>query len=232
MFRGLKKMVALVSAAAAVALILPAGQAHAATTSPLLDRFSRYDAGSNWTDGDTNGFWKTMFNGYGRVGIVRDGSKVLSLRPKVADQASETHAALVVSKRTFGNLDMRMRMKTVDQIREGKANPWEVAWSMWNYRDNTHFYYLILKPNGWELGKGDPAYAGAQRFLATGSKSFPVGRWHNVRVRQVGRTMTVWANGQKLTSFTDNERPYTSGSIGVYNEDAKTYFDDVAVTTL
>ena len=44
--------------------------------------------------------------------------------------------------------------------------------------------------------------------------------------------MTVWADGQLLTKFTDTERPYTSGSVGFYNEDAKTYFDDVSVVDL
>ena len=87
-----------------------------------------------------------------------------------------------------------------------------------------------MKPNGWEVGKADPAYPGAQRFLATGSsKKFLVGTWSSVKVRHVGATMTVWADGQQLTEFTDTERPYTSGSVGFYNEDAKTYFDNVRV---
>jgi hypothetical protein len=198
----------------------------------LLERFSRYETGTQWSDSKTYGAWKAVFDGYGRVGISRDGSNVLSLRPKASTVASETHAALVVSRRRFGDLDMRMRMKTVDQLRKGRANPWEVAWSLWHYQDNTHFYYLILKPNGWELGKADPAYPGAQRFLATGGRRFAVGKWHNVRVRQVGRRMTVWANGRKLTSFVDKQRPYRDGSIGVYNEDAKTFFDDVKAVAL
>lgn len=228
--RGLK-----LAAVCLAAVLLASGVTAPAATAEdltLLDRFSRYDAGSEWSDSSTHGFWKAVFDGYGRVGIERAGSKVLSLRPRASDTRSETHAALVVSRRRFDDLDMRMRMKTVDQLRAGKPNPWEVAWSLWQYTDNTHFYYLILKPNGWELGKADPAYPGAQRFLATGSKRFPIGQWHSVRVRQVGRTMTVWANGQKLTRFVDRQRPYKSGSIGVYNEDAKTFFDDVAVAAL
>jgi hypothetical protein len=44
--------------------------------------------------------------------------------------------------------------------------------------------------------------------------------------------MTVWANGRQLTSFVDRQRAYTDGSIGVYNEDAKTFFDDVTVAAL
>lgn len=231
MFRGLKRTmgaVALVVAALAVTLVVVPAQA--ATTSRLVDGFTSYETGSEWSDASTHGFWRAVFDGYGRIGVTRDDSKVLSLRPKVSDDASETHAALVVSRGRFADMDMTMRMKTADQLREGRPNPWEVAWSLWHYQDNTHFYYLILKPNGWELGKADPAYPGAQRFLATGSQHFAVGRWHRVRVRQVGATITVWANGERLSSFTDRQRPYKDGSVGVYNEDAKTFFDDVEVS--
>jgi hypothetical protein len=124
-------------------------------------------------------------------------------------------------------------MRTVRQLRTGSApNPWEAAWALWHYTDNEHFYYVILKPNGWELGKEDPAYPGAQRFLATGESPFPIGPTYTVRVRQIGNVTTVWADGRQLVSFTDNERPYRSGAIGLYNEDAEVEFDGVSVTDL
>ena len=121
-------------------------------------------------------------------------------------------------------------MRTVRQLRTGTApNPWEVGWTLWHQTDNTHFYYFILKPNGWELGKADPAYAGAQRFLATGGQVFSPSAWHTVRVRQVGSAMTVWVDGSPVASFTDNERPYTNGAFGLYNEDAEVHFDEVHI---
>ena len=150
--------------------------------------------------------------------------------PKVATQPSVTHASLATSTTSFEDIDLTVRMRTVSQLRTGSApNPWEVPWLLWHYTDNYHFYYVILKPNGWELGKEDPAYPGAQRFLATGGGSFAVGPWYTVRVRQVGNTMTVWANGTELVTFTDNERPYASGRLGLYNEDSHVHFDDVVV---
>ena len=188
---------------------------------------------STWWEGSTHGAWTTRFDGFGRVAVERAGSKVLMLRPQVSEEAGETHAALVTSKRTFSSMQLTARAKTVKQLRTSDPNPWESAWVIWNYTDNTHFYYLALKPNGWEVGKADPRYEGAQRFLATGSDmKFPIGTWASVDIRQVGNTMEVSANGKLLTTFTDNERPYTSGAVGVYNEDAKTYFDNIRVTSL
>ena len=39
--------------------------------------------------------------------------------------------------------------------------------------------------------------------------------------------MTVKVNGTLLVSFTDKERPYTSGKVGFYTEDAEVELDGV-----
>jgi hypothetical protein len=175
------------------------------------------------------GLWNTIFDGYGSVGVA-GSDPAAALAPKASTQPGETHAALVASKAQFGDLDLTLRMQTVRQLRTGSApNPWETAWALWNYTDNTHFTYLVLKPNGWELGKEDPAYPGAQRFLATGSDPFPVGSWYQVHVHQVANTISVSVDGKLLTTFVDNERPYTSGAVALYTEDADVRFDDVRV---
>ena len=226
----LRKLAAAVAVAATVAAFaqVPAG----AGSLSLAEDFEALST-STWSDGTTHGKWTSRFDGYGRVGVERLGSKVLVLKPKASDSPGETHAALVTSRKTFSSMQLTARAKTARQLRSPAPNAWESAWVLWNFKDNTHFYYLALKPNGWELGKADPAYPGAQRFLATGSNvKFPVGTWASVKVRQVGNTMSVWANGQKLTTFTDSQRPYTSGAIGLYNEDAKTLFDNVSVSAL
>ena len=101
---------------------------------------------------------------------------------------------------------------------------------MWHYTDDHHVYSIVLKPNGWELGKEDPAYPGAQRFLATGTvPSFPIGVQRVVRVRQIQSTISVWVDGRRLTTVTDRERPYTEGRVGLYTEDASVIFDNVVV---
>lgn len=212
----------------------PAG---AATTTlswqvALRSSFTAVPAGVLWRDGQTYGAWRSDFNGYGATKVRVLDQRVLSQRPKAATRPSQTHASLVTTRRRFGTIDVSAQLRTVRQLRTGsRPNPWEVAWVLWNYRDNVHFYYLVLKPNGWELGKEDPAYPGAQRFLATGSGSFPVGRWHGVRIRQVGNVITVWADGVRLTRFRDTERPYLTGRVGLYNEDAEVHFRRIVVRT-
>lgn len=223
-------LLAMLLLLALVASLLFGGRASAGSGDHFAQNFQSLAADKPWEDGTVHGKLHSVFDGYGSVGVVRDGGKVLSLSPKTSTSPDETHAALVTSVPSFDGFDLTARMKTVEQLRQNNPNPWEVGWIVWNYTDNTHFYYLTLKPNGWELGKADPAYPGAQRFLATGSdRTFPVGEWNTVRIRQVGNTMTVSANGTKLTTFTDSESPYRHGSVGFYTEDARVNFDNVVV---
>ncbi|MFF3111178.1 family 16 glycoside hydrolase [Kitasatospora sp. NPDC057904] len=179
-----------------------------------------------WTDGSVHGPWRSVFDGHGANTGFTNG---LALSPKPARQPDETHAGLIVSTRQYGDMSLQARMRTVAQLRTPTPNPWEVPWLVWAYTDPDHFYYLILKPNGWELGKRDPAYPGGQRFLATAAEEFPVGDWSDVKVVQRGAHLDVSVDGKGLVSYDDEERPYPGGSIGAYTEDAQAVFSDIAV---
>ncbi|MBN9610529.1 MAG: hypothetical protein BGO26_16370 [Actinobacteria bacterium 69-20] len=230
---------ALVIVAAAPATAAPthvaarpvASTPHAASGKVLLkDNFTSVPAGRTLTDGDPVGSnWHVRYAGFGSV--IATNHPALRLTPAVSKRQNETHAALVTTNRSFGDIDATVSMRTDAQLRKGSApNPWEAAWLLWHYTDDNHFYSLVLKPNGWELGKEDPAYPGSQRYLATGNVPvFPTGAWYKVRVRQVGPSMTVWVNGKQLVSFTDKQRPYASGHLGLYNEDAQTSFTGIEV---
>ncbi len=187
-------------------------------------------------DGTKFGSWEVRYASYGCVNIQGTGSdSAMVISPKVSTSAAETHAPLVLGPSVTGDLDFTLRMKTDSQLRKNSTpNAWEVGWVLWDYTDDTHFYSLVLKPNGWELGKEDPAYGGAQRFLATGSSpAFPIGQWYTVRItRDASSHIKAYVNGTLLTEFIDTERPYLSGRIALYNEDAITRFDDIRVGKL
>jgi hypothetical protein len=156
-------------------------------------------------------------------------SRVLVLSPQAATRADVTHSALVLTRKRYsGSVAFAGRLQTVKQLRTGSApNPWECGWVVWNYRDSEHFYYLAVKPNGWEIGKRDPAYPGGQRFLASGHTAYPIGSWHRFAVTQDGARMTVHLNGTKIAAYTDAERPYTDGALGFYVEDAEIQIDRI-----
>ncbi|MDH6519748.1 hypothetical protein M2163_003267 [Streptomyces sp. SAI-135] len=78
-----------------------------------------------------------------------------------AEDPGTTHAGLVVSTASYTDVRYETRMRTLRQLRSPKQNPWEVPWLVWAYTDPEHFYYVTLKPNGWELGKRDPALRAA-----------------------------------------------------------------------
>ena len=215
-------------------LVVGVPAAHADTL--VLTDNSGYPVGT-WAEGSTHGNFFVNFVGFGTVSVVQVSStnKVIELKPATSTSPSETHAALVTTLGSWGDLDTSVKMTTVQQLRTGSTpNYWEVAWFIWHYTDNDHFYYFTLKPNGWELGKRDPNYPGGQRFLATGSSpTLTFGATTIVRVRQVGNEIGIYLNnGAQLTYFPDNETPYTSGNIGYYTEDAQVRFDDLNVYTV
>lgn len=200
----------------------------------FVDDFSSMPIDTCYTDGATAGAWRSIFDGYGcNATVYLNGNAVLMERPAISISPDETHGGLVAGPSVSGDLTLQVKATTSRQLRVNSApQPWEVAWVLWHYTDNSHFYYFIPKPNGWELGKADPAYPGAQRFLATGATpAFAVGAWHQITVTQSGQTIQVSANGTPVVTFTDRERPYSSGRIALYSEDAEVYFDNVSVTT-
>ncbi len=186
------------------------------------------------TEGDTLGSWQLRFSGYGCVGLTSGiGGTSLSMQPMVATGNEETHAPLLLGPLFGDRLMLTTRLETVQQLRRnGEPNAWEVAWLLWQYQDDEHFYYFIPKPNGWEVGKRDPAYPGGQRFLATGtSQTFPVGHAYNVQITHRGNAFSVVVDGVTLTTFEDTERPYVSGRIALYSEDAEIKVHQVSVRT-
>ncbi len=204
-----------------------------ASAAPIED-FSHMPVGTCIDDGTAIGSWTFVYDGFGCSGFASlGGNTVLMEQPQAATLPDETHANLVVGPATIGDVTVQVDMSTTRQLRAGSApNPWEVGWLLWRFTDAQHFYYFIPKPNGWELGKADPAYPGAQRFLATGSSpSFPLGSWYRVRVVHTGATIQVYVNDLLITTFTDTQSPYTSGRVALYTEDAESYFDNVSVTT-
>ena len=210
-----------------------------AATALFSDNFSSYGRAQHrcMSDGTAFRSWKVVFAGGGCTKVVADnsGKSWLSQTPATATSPGVTHSALTVGPSFRAPYDYAVSLKTISQPRTGSAaNPWEVGWAVWGYTDNTHFYYFAPKANGWELGKEDPSYPGNQRFLATGSTpTFAVGQTLNIDITQdATNAIVVKVNGTVITSFTDTERPYSTGKIGLYNEDSSAKFTNVVVSSL
>jgi hypothetical protein len=186
-------------------------------------------------DGHTVGQWRTVFTGQGHVTGTTPGRTIL-LSPARATAPGVTHAALAVSARSYRDFTATVTVRTLRQLRHGAAgapHPWEVGWVLWHFTGSSHFYALTLEVRGWVLSKQDPAYRGDERFLASGrTPGFPVGRAHQVQITQVGPVMTIRADGHLLTRFTDTQRPYLTGALGLYCEDSLAQFRAIGIRQL
>lgn len=214
---------ALIAALAAVAAASLGHQAAGASPSSppsLSDTFS-----GKALDGTK---WLSV---WGRA-IVRGGRLELSSTPP--GSPAQTASSLVLSRLTWSDLSLSFDTTTLAQLRQPSPNPWEVAWVFFRYSDLAHYYWLALKPNGWELGKkdGGPSDGSApQLFLETGSQPvFPIGRRYHVQISMVAGVISVSVDGAPLLTYTDPS-PLPSGAIGFYEEDSRVAFDDVAVSS-
>ena len=174
--------------------------------------------------------WHVAYTGYGRVLASNYGAASITLQPARSTSPWRTHAALVLSSRPWNDVLVEVRLRTNRQLRLPHPNPWEVAWLLWDYGSNCRFYYVALKPNGWEIGKEEPPRPCHQRFLATGSTpAFPIGRRYVLRVRQRGELTEVYVDGRLLARVSDRHGAYLSGRIGLYSEDSSATFRPVFV---
>lgn len=217
--------------AAALTLAVPALAARASMDAPgegFSEDFSGYAAGGCLKEGSSLGPWTVVFTGYGCARVEGRGrSRRLHADARPRSRPDRPMALLITGPRLAAPLRLRARLHTKGRVgREG----WKGAWLVWSYADRRRFYYFIPKPNGWELGKRDPAYPGGQRFLASGrSPAVPLGRWADVEVRQEeGGRLSVSLDGRDLVSFTDRERPYSAGRVGLYVEGAHAHFASVS----
>jgi hypothetical protein len=170
--------------------------------------------------------WRTW---WGKTSI-RNGT--YSLQSAAPSSPAETHSALMTTPGGRGDQAISVTATTLAQLRTGSApNPWEVAWVLFRFRDLTSYYWFILKPNGWELGKKQGS--DAQIFLASGARpQLALGQRVQVQIRAEGPRIRVSVDGRPVTDYVDAAPLPAGGSLGLYEEDSRVRFDAVSVTDL
>jgi len=170
------------------------------------------------------GQWKTW---WGNAAFEPAAATLSSLVPT---SPSETHSALITSKRTWRDGTVSFTQTTLGQLRQGSVpNPWEVGWVMFRFHDLENYYYFIPKPNGFELGKKQGS--DAQIFLATGTApGIAVGRSTKIVVSAQGARIRAWIDGVQVVDYVDPNPLPGAGSVGLYEEDSHVRFTSFATS--
>ncbi len=203
------------------------------------------------TDNQTspNGKWLNKYNGFGESGTVtvttpltlyNVNNTIFYEKPKISTSSNETHAALTLTTQAYENVEIQLKVKTSEQLRQNSTpNPWEVAWVMWRFQDDWHHYYFIFKPNGIELGKKqNENQAEEQIFLYTANEpQLKINEWSTWHIKMSGNHIEIWlkmADGswQSVVDYYDNSPIVGPGNIGLYTEDAHVQFDDVYIASI
>lgn len=164
-------------------------------------------------------------------GSVSTAKGAYLLASQVPTAPGETHSALLTSPPLQGDLTFAYTATTLRQLRTGSTpNPWEVAWSMFRFRDLADYYWFILKPNGWELGKKQGS--DRQIFLVTGSSpTLSVGQPNRIRIAASGARIRISVDGAPVVDFVDPSPLPAGGSVGLYEEDSSVRFQDLALSS-
>jgi Domain of Unknown Function (DUF1080) len=226
--------------------------------SPLYENFEGHTYTITDNQTSPNGKWFNKYSGLGTSGTVRitssssssssltpadnnsNSNVVFYEKPKTSTNPNETHAALTLTTQLYEDMDILLKVKTNQQLRQNSTpNPWEVAWIMWRYQDDWHHYYFIFKPNGVELGKKqNDNQAEEQIFLHTANEPrLKINEWNTWYIKMSGNHIEIWlemADGfwQRVVNHYDNEPIGGPGKIGLYTEDAYVQFDDVYIASL
>ncbi|WP_337863962.1 DUF1080 domain-containing protein, partial [Nitrososphaera sp.] len=219
----------------------------------LYDDFS----GEEYTSGNyqvsPNGKWYHYYSG-SRANPGKQGVKASATSPgnvffqdtPSPTSVDQTYSTLTLSTASYKNFEMSMDVRTAAQTRiNSPPKPWEVAWVFWHAVgqgtepvDRTHFYYFVVKTNGVEIGKYDGGTNPAsQKIIA--NKYYPaetpinnkIGEWQNWKITVVGDHIVVRVNGAVVFDIYDSAS-FDSGRVGLYNEDAKTEYRNVAITPM
>lgn len=197
-------------------LVLTAAVALAASSGAFGARSRTLDPGQ----------WRTWW------GQVSFKAGAWTLRSTAPTSSEETHSALVTSPPSAGDQGLSFTATTIQQLRTGSApNPWEVGWAMFRFRDLENYYWFILKPNGYELGKKQGS--DTQVFLATGtSPRLQLNHSNRIEIRAEGSRIRVAVDGVPVVDYTDAHPLPSGGSVGLYEEDARVRFESVQLSPL
>jgi len=207
---------------------------NATTSAPVYDDFS--DGVYTLEQGvmSPNSNWFSLWDGDGSMGVkqMHDGNNVLFLEPKPSTESTETRSALVLSALEYKDFVLSLDVMTERQLRQNTPpNPWEVAWIIWRWQDNTHFYYFNVAFDASEVGKYDGGQNPQnQKFLvSTETLTAVVGQWMHWDITVRGDHITVEVDGTRIFDFEDSSS-FDTGKLGLYTEDAAVVFDNIRIT--
>jgi hypothetical protein len=189
-----------------------------------------------------NGKWHGIADGYGAMGVETeaDGNNVFFLNPKAAERKNDTYSSLVRSVNNFTDFELTLNIRTDKQLRlNDPPNSWEAGWVFFRYIDTFHYYWLVVKSNGVELGKKDcdncvNPFAGQIFLKELESPTLQIGNWSTWNIQVIDNRIKVSIDGNQLIDYTDitMSEKLRKGSIALYGEDADVVYDNVYITPL
>ncbi len=189
-----------------------------------------------------NGKWRGIGDGHGAMGVKtdEDGNNVFFLNPKAAERKNDTYSSLVRSVNNFTDFELTLNIRTDKQLRLNEPpNSWEAGWVFFRYGDTFHYYWLVLKSDGVELGKKDcnncvDPFMGQIFLKELEDPALQIGNWSTWNIQVIGNRIKVSIDGNQLVDYMDTtmSEKLRGGAIALYSEDADVVYDNVSINPL
>ncbi|MEZ6036421.1 MAG: family 16 glycoside hydrolase [Planctomycetota bacterium] len=142
---------------------------------------------------------------------------------KIGHAAEERFNLFWTSQLRFGDGRLSVAVRGNDGVVDQGGGP------MWRVQDANNYYVCRFNP----LESNYRVYVvedGVRKQLGTAICDVPTGTWHRVEVEHVGDHIVCWLDGARLLDVHDGTIT-KAGGVGLWTKaDARTSFDDLAVT--
>ena len=156
----------------------------------------------------------------GRWEVAKDGeNRVLAQRAKSDD---DTFNVALADGTSYKDLDLTVKLRAVaGELDRGGG-------LIWRARDAKNYYIARYNPleDNFRVYKVEAG----KRTMFQSARSPGDLKWHTLRVRMTGTTITCFLDGTKLLEAEDATFP-GPGMVGLWSKsDAQSFFDDLAVS--
>lgn len=180
--------------------------------------------------------WEVAWDGSGKV-VFEESTESLYLKPATAAKKSETYSALVLSKKQFTNFSAEITYTNIAATRiNDPPNAWENFWLFFNYMMGSDGHkltnYLVVKPNGAEIGRawGETNQAFVKTTSGILGPSARYGQEVKLKVDRLENSFFGAVGWRSLAkSLGENDLYQQDGKIGLYTEDAEVRVSKVCV---
>ncbi len=149
-------------------------------------------------------------------------SKTGFVLAQIAESPTAVFNLCIAEKTRFQDVEIRADFKAV------KGDIDQGGGLVWRFKDAKNYYIARVNPleDNFRVYK---VVNGKRIQLDSVKVKVPAGKWHHIKIKQIGDKIECFLDGKKMMTVNDDTFTET-GAVGLWTKaDAQTYFDNIVV---